>query len=120
MLGTTFGGNYLACAACLAVLDVIEEEDLMNNAAKLGEYWKKQLSAFSSVLEVRGRGLMLGFDLPETLATLRKDLLFKHHIFTGDAKPNTIRLLPSLALKKEEAERLIEVLMVELNQRVVA
>ena len=120
MLGTTFGGNYLACAASLAVLEVIGQENLMSNALKLGEYWKEQLKAFPSVLEVRGRGLMLGFDLPESKATLRKDLLFKHHIFTGDAKPNTVRLLPSLALKKEEAELFIEVLMVELNQRVVA
>jgi len=64
--------------------------------------------------------LMLGFDVPESKANLRKDLLFKHHIFTGDAKPNTVRLLPSLALKKEEAELFIEVLTVHLNQRVVA
>jgi acetylornithine aminotransferase len=120
MLGTTFGGNYLACAASLAVLEVIEQENLMGNALKLGNYWKEQLAAFPSILEVRGRGLMLGFDLPENKATLRNDLLFKHRIFTGDAKPNTIRLLPSLALKKEEAELFIEVLMVELNQHVVA
>src|SRR6266850_421685 len=120
MLGTTFGGNYLACAASLAVLEVIEQENLLNNALKLGDYWKARLTAVPSILEVRGRGLMVGFDVPESLATLRSDLLFKHHIFTGDAKPNTVRLLPSLALKKEEAELFIEVLMVELNQRVVA
>jgi acetylornithine aminotransferase len=120
MLGTTFGGNHLACAAALAVLEVIERENLMLNAANLGAYWMDRLKAFDSILEVRGRGLMIGFDLPEHLSGLRKDLLFKHHIFTGEAKPNTVRLLPSLALKKEEAEKLIEVLMVELNQQVVA
>ncbi len=120
MLGTTFGGNYLACAACLAVLDVIVNENLMDNAARQGEYWITQLKSFPLISDVRGRGLMLGFDLPESHASLRNDLLFKHQIFTGDAKPNTIRLLPSLALKRDEAERLIEVLMVEFNQRVPA
>lgn len=120
MLGTTFGGNYLACAAALAVLEVIEQEELMHNASALGEYWTAQLKAMPAILEVRGRGLMIGFDLPEPLAGLRKDLLFKHRIFTGEAKPNTVRLLPSLALKKEEAEILIQVLQVELNQHAVA
>ncbi len=120
MLGTTFGGNYLACAAAIAVLEVIEGENLMLNAARLGAYWTDRLSAFDSILEVRGKGLMLGFDLPERLSGLRNDLLFKHHIFTGEAKPNTVRLLPSLALRKEEAEKLVEVLMVELNQHVPA
>ena len=120
MLGTTFGGNYLACVASLAVLEVIEEEKLMNNAAQLGEYWMQKLKAFPNVLAVRGRGLMIGFDLPQQLSGLRKDLLFKHHIFTGEAKPNTIRLLPSLALKKEEAESLICVLDTELKQPVAS
>jgi acetylornithine aminotransferase len=120
MLGTTFGGNYLACAAALAVLDVIERENLMQNATEQGNWWMAQLKAFPSITAVRGRGLMIGFDLPERLSSLRKDLLFKHHIFTGEAKPNTVRLLPSLALRRDEAEMLIDVLMVELNQRVVA
>jgi acetylornithine aminotransferase len=118
MLGTTFGGNYLACAASLAVLEVIDEENLMYNAAELGNYWMQQLSTFEFIKEVRGKGLMIGFDLPETLASLRKDLLFKHHIFTGEAKPNTVRLLPSLGLKKEEADVLLEALTVELKQTV--
>jgi acetylornithine aminotransferase len=118
MLGTTFGGNYLACAASLAVLDVIESENLMQNAATLGEYWVQQLRSFESITEVRGKGLMIGFDLPESLASLRKDLLFKHHIFTGEAKPNTVRLLPSLALKKDEADILLEALTIELKQPV--
>lgn len=115
MLGTTFGGNHLACAASLAVLEVIENENLMKNAQVLGDYWMKELKSFPSVTDVRGRGLMIGFDLPESLASLRKDLLFKHHIFTGEAKPNTIRLLPSLAMKQEEATSLIEALTVEFN-----
>jgi acetylornithine aminotransferase len=115
MLGTTFGGNHLACAASLAVLEVIDGEKLINNAQVLGDYWMKELGSFPSVTAVRGRGLIIGFDLPESLTSLRKDLLFKHHIFTGEAKPNTIRLLPSLALKKEEASALIEALSVELN-----
>lgn len=115
MLGTTFGGNHLACAASLAVLEVIDSEKLMKNAQVLGEYWMKELRSFPSVTAIRGRGLIIGFDLPENLAGLRKDLLFKHHIFTGEAKPNTIRLLPSLALKQEEASALIEALTVEFN-----
>lgn len=115
MLGTTFGGNHLACAASLAVLEVIQKENLMANAQTLGEYWMKELKSFPSVTAIRGRGLMIGFDLPESLASLRKELLFKHHIFTGEAKPNTIRLLPSLALKAEEASALIEALTLELN-----
>jgi acetylornithine/N-succinyldiaminopimelate aminotransferase len=120
MLGTTFGGNYLACAASFAVLEVIEQENLMNNAAELGRHWMEQIKMFPSVLEVRGRGLMIGFDLPESLNGLRNELVFKHRIFTGEAKPNTLRLLPSLALKKEEADLLLEVLSVELNQHTSA
>ena len=116
MLGTTFGGNYLACVASLAVLEIIEKENLMHNSFAVGNYWIKKLEEFESILEVRGRGLMIGFDLPHELSTLRKDLLFKHHIFTGEAKPNTIRLLPSLALKKEEADLFIESLAQELTK----
>jgi acetylornithine aminotransferase len=118
MLGTTFGGNYLACAASLAVLEVIEEENLMPHAQALGNYWMQQLQSFESITEVRGKGLMIGFDLPESMKSLRTDLLFKHHIFTGEAKPNTVRLLPSLALKKDEADMLLEALTLELNQTV--
>jgi acetylornithine/N-succinyldiaminopimelate aminotransferase len=120
MLGTTFGGNYLACAAALAVLEVIEQEDLIINAATLGDYWMEQLRSFASITEVRGKGLMIGFDLPDSLASLRKDLLFKHHIFTGEAKPNTVRLLPSLALTKAEADILLEALSVELKKPVLS
>ena len=116
MLGTTFGGNYLACVASSVVLEVIEKENLIENASALGTYWMEKLKEFSSILEIRGRGLMIGFDLPEQLSGLRKDLLFKHHIFTGEAKPNTIRLLPSLALKKEEADLFLESLSHEFSK----
>lgn len=118
MLGTTFGGNYLACAAGLSVLEVIEQEDLMANAAKLGEFWMEQLQSFSEIKAIRGKGLMIGFDLPDELASLRKDLLFKQSIFTGEAKPNTVRLLPSLALSKIEADLFLEALSTELKQTV--
>lgn len=120
MLGTTFGGNHLACAASLAVLEVIEKENLMNNAQVLGDYWMNELKGFNEILEIRGRGLMIGFDLPESLAALRKDLLFKHRIFTGEAKPNTIRLLPSLAMKQDEATALIEAISVEFKLAVAS
>jgi len=120
MLGTTFGGNYLACAASLAVLEVIESENLIDNAAELGQYWTEKLLSFPIISEVRGLGLMLGFDLPESNKTLRKELLSKHFIFTGEAKPNTVRLLPSLALTKEEADLLIEAMAVELEKTVSA
>ena len=115
MLGTTFGGNYLACAASLVVLEVIKEEDLMSNAAQLGAYWMNELQNYPSVLSIRGRGLMIGFDLPPELSALRKDLLFKHKIFTGEAKPNTIRLLPSLAMTREEADVFLKALNEELR-----
>lgn len=120
MLGTTFGGNYLACAAGLSVLEVIEQENLMTNAARLGDLLMQQLQSFSEIKAVRGKGLMIGFDLPDELATLRKDLLFKHAIFTGEAKPNTVRLLPSLALSKTEADVFLEALTAELKQTVTS
>jgi acetylornithine/N-succinyldiaminopimelate aminotransferase len=112
MLGTTFGGNYLACAASLAVLEVMEKENLMENAAKLGQDLISKLRGFKKITEVRGRGLMIGFDLPETLAGVRTQLLMKHHIFTGEAKPNTIRLLPSLAVDQSE----LSVFLAALNE----
>ena len=118
MLGTTFGGNYLACAAGLSVLEIIEQENLMQNAADLGKYWIEMLKSFPSIIEVRGEGLIIGFDLPDSLASLRKELLFKHSMFTGEAKPNTIRLLPSLAMSKQEADLFLEALAVELKQTV--
>jgi len=108
MLGTTFGGNHLACAAALAVLEVMEEDNLMQNAAEVGSYLIEELKKFKQVNEVRGRGLMIGIDLPAEFAHAKKDLLFKHHIFTGEAKPNVIRLLPALNLTKAQADQFLE------------
>jgi acetylornithine aminotransferase len=108
MLGTTFGGNHLACAAGLAVLEVMERDNLMQNAAEVGGYLIEELNKIKQVKEVRGRGLMIGIDLPAKLAHVRKELLFKHHIFTGEAKPNVIRLLPALNLTKANADRFLE------------
>ncbi len=110
MLGTTFGGNHLACAAALAVLEVIDEEDLMKNAEQMGQYLITELSKFEEITEVRGRGLMIGIDLPEQFSHVKKDLLFKHRIFTGEAKPNVIRLLPALNLTKADADQFLEAL----------
>jgi acetylornithine/N-succinyldiaminopimelate aminotransferase len=108
MLGTTFGGNHLACAAALAVLEVIETEKLMHNANELGAYLMEQLNLIDGLQNVRGRGLMIGFDLSDELKDLKKELLFGQHIFTGEAKPNVIRLLPSLAITKTQIDEFLE------------
>jgi acetylornithine/N-succinyldiaminopimelate aminotransferase len=108
MLGTTFGGNHLACAAALAVLEEIETYNLMQNAADVGAYLIDELKKFEQVIEVRGRGLMIGIELPEELSNVRKELLYKHHIFTGEAKPNVVRLLPALNLTKAHADQFLE------------
>lgn len=110
MLGTTFGGNHLACAAALAVLEIIEEEKLIKNASSVGSYLMQELKNIPVISGVRGYGLMIGFDVPESHKNLKKDLLFKYRIFTGEAKPNVIRLLPSLALSMEDAEHFIKTL----------
>ncbi len=114
-LGTTFGGNHLACAAAIAVLEIIEEEKLMGNAVMMGKYLKDELNAIPELKNVRGRGLMIGFDVPEELKDLKKNLLLNQKIFTGEAKPNVIRLLPSLGLKKRDAEQFIESLKEEIQ-----
>ena len=116
MLGTTFGGNHLACAAALAVLEVIEEEKLMGNAVMVGKYLRDQLEEVPGLENIRGRGLMIGFDVPDELKSLKKDLLFNQKIFTGEAKPNVIRLLPSLALKKKDAEQFIDAIREEIEK----
>jgi acetylornithine/N-succinyldiaminopimelate aminotransferase len=115
MLGTTFGGNHLACAAALAVLEVMESEDLMGNAARTGEYIMNELKSVPVLQNVRGKGLMIGFDVPEELNDMRKNLLWNHKIFTGEAKPNVIRLLPSLALRKKDADEFLEAVMEETS-----
>src|SRR5690606_40712736 len=113
-LGTTFGGNHLACAAALAVLEVMQQEKLMENATEVGTYLQNELKAIPELKNVRGRGLMIGFDVPEELAPLRKNLLTNQRIFTGEAKPNVIRLLPSLALKQKDAQQFIDALKKEI------
>ena len=108
MLGTTFGGNPLACAAALAVAEVMESESLMLNAAETGTYLLTQLKAWPGIREVRGRGLMIGIDLPAEKSGLRNKLLLEERVFTGEAKPNIVRLLPSLALTRDEADHFLE------------
>jgi acetylornithine/N-succinyldiaminopimelate aminotransferase len=117
-LGTTFGGNHLACAAALGVLEVIEGEKLMGNAVMIGKYLKDELQSIPQLENVRGRGLMIGFDVPEDLKDLKKRLLWNQKIFTGEAKPNVIRLLPSLALKKRDAEQFIDSIKEEIKNLV--
>jgi acetylornithine aminotransferase len=108
MLGTTFGGNHLACAAAIAVLDVIKEENLISNAKEVGTYLIEQLKSFPGIKEVRGKGLMIGIELEEPAEVIRKQLLFEQHIFTGASGKHTIRLLPSLALQKADADIFLE------------
>jgi acetylornithine/N-succinyldiaminopimelate aminotransferase len=115
MLGTTFGGNHLACAAALAVLEIMEQENLLVNAKTMGDYLLEKLKAFPQIKELRGRGLMIGIEMPEEFAYVKKDLLLKHNIFTGEAKPNTIRLLPALNITKVEANLFLEAFAKTLN-----
>ncbi|BDQ12428.1 aspartate aminotransferase family protein [Sediminibacterium sp. TEGAF015] len=110
MLGTTFGGNHLACVAALAVLEVMESEQLIEMAKQRGMYLMNQLKCIEGIENVRGRGLMIGFDVPERIKGLKKLLLEKYNIFTGEAKPNVIRLLPSLALTRKQADEFLEAL----------
>ena len=115
MLGTTFGGNHLACAAGLAVLEVMEQDNLIQNAEEVGNYLMAEVKKFDQIKEVRGRGLMIGIELPEELSHVKKNLLFKHRIFTGEAKPNVIRLLPALNLTKAHADQFLEAFSLELQ-----
>ena len=104
MLGTTFGGNHLACVAAIAVLDVMKGESLVENASQAGNYLQDELSKLNGIKEIRGRGLMLGIDPAPEYSDIRDKLLFKSHIFTGGAKNNVMRLLPPLSVKKEEID----------------
>lgn len=115
MLGTTFGGSHLACAAAIAVLEVMEQENLIKNAAEMGDYLLGELKQMEGIVEVRGRGLMIGIELPAEMKDLRNQLLFEDHIFTGVASPNIIRLLPSLTLSAPEADRFLECLTKRLK-----
>ncbi|MDE7159496.1 MAG: aminotransferase class III-fold pyridoxal phosphate-dependent enzyme [Muribaculaceae bacterium] len=116
MLGTTFGGNHLACAAALAVLDVMEREKLVENAAQVGEYLIEKLRAMPGIKEVRGRGLMIGFEAEGISGSeLRRRLLFGRRIFTGGAGESTVRLLPALSLTREQADEFLAALEAELK-----
>ncbi|MEO6404753.1 MAG: aminotransferase class III-fold pyridoxal phosphate-dependent enzyme [Ferruginibacter sp.] len=115
MLGTTFGGNHLACAAALAVLEIIEQDNLKANAKEVGDYLLDALKNIPGIIDVRGRGLMIGIELPENKKEVKKNLLFKHRIFTGEAKPNVIRLLPALNLTKEDADVFLAAFKKELT-----
>ena len=115
MLGTTFGGNHLACAAALAVLEIIDQDNLMHQALEIGDYLIDELKRLPVIREVRGRGLMIGIDLPEDLKQIKKNLLFNHKIFTGESKPNVIRLLPALNITQTEADIFLEALDEELR-----
>ena len=108
MLGTTFGGNHLACTAALAVLEIIEKENLVENAAKMGEYFAAAFKNDKAVKEYRGKGLMIGLELNEEYVGLRDKLLFERHFFTGAAGANVIRLLPSLTVSQETAESFVK------------
>ena len=108
MLGTTFGGNHLACAAAIAVLEIIEKENLIENAARIGEYFRQELSSDKAVKEYRGKGLMIGLELNDEYIGLRNKLLFEKHFFTGAAGAGVIRLLPSLTVSQETAESFVK------------
>lgn len=115
LLGTTFGGNHLACAAGIAVLDVIKNESLLENSQRMGAYLWDGIKAIGGYKELRGRGLMIGIEYDFPIKELRNKLLFTHRLFTGVAGANTLRLLPSLALGKEEADRFLEALNQEIG-----
>ena len=107
LLGTTFGGSHLACAAAIAVLEVIERDGLVKNAAEVGEHLLSELHKIDGLKEVRGRGLMIGIEIDGSGSELRKRLLFEKHIFTGGAGASTVRLLPALCLTHEMADRFL-------------
>lgn len=107
MLGTTFGGNHLACAAAIAVLDIMNDEGLVANAEKVGSYLLEELHKLPGIKEIRGRGLMIGIEFEEPIKEIRSKLLFEQKVFTGVAGTNTIRLLPPLCLTLDEAAEFI-------------
>ncbi len=111
LLGTTFGGNHLACTAALAVIETIQEEKLLDNVEEISTYFIDKLSQISEIKKVKGRGLMLGLEFDFPIAELRKELIYNHHIFTGSSKnPNLLRILPSLTVKKEHVAIFINAL----------
>lgn len=114
-LGTTFGGNHLACAAAIAVLEVLEEENLIENADKVGQYIIQKLSEIPGIKEIRGRGLMIGIEMEYPVKELRSRLIFEQHVFTGASGTNTIRLLPPLCLSIAQADEFISRFRSALN-----
>ena len=116
MLGTTFGGNHLACAAATAVLDIFEAEGLVENARKMGAYLIEELGKIPQLKEVRGRGLMIGVEIEGSGTEMRKRLLKEYHIFTGGAGASTVRLLPALTITRKEADRFLDAFRKLLNE----
>ena len=116
LLGTTFGGNHLACAAVLSVLTVLEKEQLMNNVAIVSAYFLEKMAQLKQVKQIKGRGLMLGLEFDFPIAALRKKLIYTHHIFTGSSKnPNLIRILPPLTIQKKHVDVLFDALTKEVG-----
>ncbi|WP_077919025.1 aspartate aminotransferase family protein [Spirosoma sp. 209] len=118
LLGTTFGGNHLACTAAIAVLDIMRDEGLIDNAVRMGDYLMNGIRQIGGYKELRGRGLMIGIEYDYPVDALRKALLFGHKQFTGVAGKNTIRLLPSLAIGTDEADLFLDALQQEVKQAV--
>ncbi|RNA62178.1 aspartate aminotransferase family protein [Chryseobacterium nematophagum] len=111
LLGTTFGGNHLACVAAIAVLDVMKDEDLIKNAQEMGEYIENEIKDFPHIISIRRKGLMIGIELDRDCSEVRNDLLYNHQIFTGNSNDKTVlRILPALTIKKEEANLFINAL----------
>jgi acetylornithine aminotransferase len=116
LLGTTFGGNHLACVASSAVLTVLKEERLLENVNLISEYFIEKALKIPVIKKIKGRGLMLGIEFNFPIAALRKELIFKHHIFTGSAKnPNLLRILPPLTIKKQHIDQFFDALKKELS-----
>lgn len=116
LLGTTFGGNHLACVASSTVLEVLKEENLVENAKIISEYFIKKAAELPEIKKIKGRGLMLGIEFYFPISELRKNLIFKHHIFTGSAKnPNLLRILPPLTIKKQHVDQFFDAIKNELS-----
>lgn len=116
LLGTTFGGNHLACIACLSVLDILEKEKLQQNVKEVSNYFVEKAKSLPKVKAIKGRGLMLGLEFDFPVAELRKQLIYKHKTFTGSAKnPNVLRILPPLTIKKEHIDQFLNALKSELS-----
>jgi len=121
MLGTTFGGNYLACAAGIAVLDVVKKESLVQNALEMGNYLMEELKKVDGIKEVRGLGLMIGIELDFPCDQIRNELLLEHKIFTGSSSgKNTLRILPSLKIKKEELNQFLQAFKIVISKQLTA